>query len=327
MANQAYPFYTADVFSDRPFGGNPLAVFPVADSITDDQMLRIAQEFNLSETVFVQLPRTPRADRRLRIFTPTGEIPFAGHPTIGAAAVLTLIGEVPATSNEAMIYLEETVGFIPVKIRVTPNQPVYAELMVSQAPSFEPAPAPLEKLAAAASLTESDFLDPQQFPPLVGSCGLPFLILPVKDFEVLGRSQLSQSIWQEHLGNTPGAHLYLIAPQNPEDPKTSDQWRVRMYAPALGIREDPATGSAATVLGGYLAQYGASSTSISTANPNKSVPLKDGEYHWQIEQGIEMDRPSSLSVHTTVENQSITAIRVGGHSTLMSKGQFLIPDI
>ncbi|MEM9246584.1 MAG: PhzF family phenazine biosynthesis protein [Cyanobacteria bacterium P01_F01_bin.153] len=316
MANKAYPFYTADVFSDRPFGGNPLAVFPVADGITDEQMLRIAQEFNLSETVFVQLPRTPRADRRLRIFTPTGEIPFAGHPTIGAAAVLTLIGEVPATSDEAIIYLEENVGFIPVKIRVDLDKPVYAELTVQQPPTFEPPPASLPEIVAAAGLTESDVLDMDRFPPLVGSCGLPFLILPVKDIAALGRSHLVPSLWQEHLQNTPGAHCYLIAPDDIQSPQ-STAWQVRMYAPALGISEDPATGSAATVLGGYLAQYG-----LSQGNND----LEDGEYCWDLKQGIEMGRPSTLVIRTTIKNQIITAIRVGGRSILMSKGEFLLPN-
>ena len=318
MANKAYPFYTADVFSDRPFGGNPLAVFPVADGITDTQMLQIAQEFNLSETVFVQLPRTPRADRRLRIFTPTGEIPFAGHPTIGAAAVLTLIGEVPATSNETTVYLEEKVGFIPVKIRVGLDTPVYAELTVYEAPTFEPPTATPAELAAAVNLTDADFLNLDQFPPIIGSCGLPFLILPVKDVEALGRSQLVESHWQQHLAGTTGAHIYLITPDS-SAPQTAPQttpphWRVRMYAPALGISEDPATGSAATVLGGYLAQYG------------HSNPLEDGEHHWSVEQGIEIARPSKLAIQTTLNNQQITAIRVGGYSTLMSKGQFLLPQ-
>ncbi|MGD1851945.1 MAG: PhzF family phenazine biosynthesis protein [Cyanophyceae cyanobacterium] len=319
MANKAYPFYTADVFSDRPFGGNPLAVFPVADGITDEQMLCIAREFNLSETVFVQLPRTPRADRRLRIFTPTGEIPFAGHPTIGAAAILTLIGEVPATSDEAIIYLEENVGFIPVKIRVDLDQPVYAELTVNQPPTFDPPPASLTQIAAAAGLTETDFLNVDQFPPLVGSCGLPFLILPVKDVETLGRSHLAHSPWQDHLRHTPGAHLYLIAPSAPHSPQ-ADRWQVRMYAPVLGISEDPATGSAATVLGGYLAQYGLVPKGDSDPFPT------DGEYRWDVQQGVEMGRPSTLAVRTIVKQQKITAISVGGHSTLISKGEFLLPD-
>ncbi len=310
MANKAYSFYTADVFSDRPFGGNPLAVFPIADGITEQQMLAIAQEFNLSETVFVQLPRTPRADRRLRIFTPAGEIPFAGHPTIGAAAVLALMGEIPATSEETTLYLEEDVGFIPVKVRVGLDNPVYAELTVAQPPTFEDPPAPLADLAIAAGLTVDDFLDPALFPPLVGSCGLPFLVLPVKDREALRRSQLNQAHWQQHLADTNGAHLYLITPSTPDN-----HWRVRMYAPALGIREDPATGSAASVLGGYLARYG-----------TEDGVLEQGDYHWQVEQGIEMGRPSRLSIHTTLNNGDITAIRVGGYSIPMSRGDFLLPE-
>ena len=320
MANKAYPFYTADVFSDRAFGGNPLAVFPIADGITDEQMLQIAQEFNLSETVFVLLPRTPRADRRLRIFTPAGEIPFAGHPTLGAAAVLALIGEAPATSNEATIYLEEDVGFIPVTIRVALDQPVYAELTVNQPPTFDAPPAPLADLAAAVGLTENDLLDPQDYPPLVGSCGLPFLVLPVKDVDVLGRSHLIKPHWETHLANTPAAHIYLITPDliTPDPAPSSSQspshWRVRMYAPGLGIPEDPATGSAATVLGGYLAHHG------------PIASRADGEYTWHVEQGIEIGRPSKLAIRTTRLNQQIQSISVGGYSTLMSKGQFLLPD-
>ncbi len=155
---KALRFFTADVFTSTPFGGNQLAVFPTADGLDERKMQQIAQEFNLSETVFVFPPADPAHTRRLRIFTPAAELPFAGHPTIGAAHVLAAIGDLPLTGDLTRIVFEEGVGPVPVSIRAEHGRPVSAELTAAVAPSFGPAAPPLEELAAMLSLDEADIL-------------------------------------------------------------------------------------------------------------------------------------------------------------------------
>ncbi len=151
-----YKFYTADVFTDKIFGGNQLAVFPQAQGLTSDIMQQIAKEFNLSETVFVLPSENPQATRRLRIFTPGAEIPFAGHPTVGTAYVLSAISDIPLTGDTTTILFEEGVGLVPVTIRAENGQPIYTELTAAQLPEFGPEPPPQADLAAMLSLEVQD---------------------------------------------------------------------------------------------------------------------------------------------------------------------------
>jgi trans-2,3-dihydro-3-hydroxyanthranilate isomerase len=134
-----YSYHTADVFTDVPFGGNQLAVLPDAAGLTDEQMLAITREFNLSETVFVFPPDDPKNTRRLRIYTPSGELPFAGHPTVGTAYVLAQTGEITLTGEETRIIFEEGVGPVPVLIRASAGKPVFTQLSAAKIPERRPA--------------------------------------------------------------------------------------------------------------------------------------------------------------------------------------------
>jgi trans-2,3-dihydro-3-hydroxyanthranilate isomerase len=296
-----YQFYTADVFSDRIFGGNQLAVFPKAQGLTTEQMQRVAKEFNLSETVFVFPPETPQGTRRLRIFTPAVELPFAGHPTIGTAYILGAIGEIALQEDVTAIILEEDVGAVPVKIRTEQGKPVYSELNVAKLPEFGLQPPPITELAAMLSLEASDLLDGEDRPQAF-SCGLPYLFIPLRDREVLGRVKLNQERWKQLLSNYWASSVYVFC----YDPELKGSHiRGRMFDPGYGIAEDPATGSAAAALAGYLGIR------------NK---LTDGTLKWVVEQGFEMGRPSILHVEADKENNQIKAVRVGGRSVLVSEG-------
>ena len=158
-----YRFYTADVFTDHIFGGNQLAVIPRADGLQDAQMQKVAREFNFSETVFVFPPQAPEHARRLRIFTPRCELPFAGHPTIGTAFVLAATGEIGLNREETDIVLEEGVGPVRVRVRANRERPVSARLTAAQAPEFGPEPPPAAALAAMLSVDET-VLAPQGMP-------------------------------------------------------------------------------------------------------------------------------------------------------------------
>jgi len=298
-----YTFYTADVFTDTLFGGNQLGILPDARGLSTEQMLAITREFNYSESTFVFPPDDPKHTRRVRIFTPGGEVPFAGHPTVGTAHVLAAIGEIPLTGAETRIVLEENVGPVPVMIRARDGKPEFAQLSVAKLPEVSQPTVSRERLAAILSLEPNDILD-GDFAPQMVSCGLPFLIVPVTDRKALARSRLRLEPWEESLQGTPSEMVMLFA-ADPERP--GSDMRARMYGPAVSIVEDPATGSACACLAGYLA----------------ARTPRDGTLRWVVEQGFEMGRPSILETEADKKDGVITAVRVGGQTVLVSKGELL----
>lgn len=294
-------YLTADVFTDRQFGGNQLAVFPDAREISPVLMPRIAREFNYSETTFVLPPTDPSHTARVRIFTPGGELQFAGHPTIGTAHVLATIGAIPLTGSETHIVLEEGVGPVPVTIRSSNGSPEFATLSVAKLPEVGPPPPPRETLAAMLSINPDDLLDGVMAPEAV-SCGTPFLFVPLRDRAAVARSRVRGDIWESTLAGYITDKVMVFA-MDAEQP--GSDVRARMYAPGIGVPEDPATGSAAVALGGYLAARD---------------PRFDGTLRWVIEQGFEMGRPSILEVEADKKGGRITAARVGGKTVMVCEG-------
>ena len=300
-----YQFYTADVFTQQIFGGNPLAVFPQAQGLSDLQMQKIAAEINYSETVFVLPPETPEGTKKLRIFTPKAELPFAGHPTVGTAYVLAYIGEIPIRDAETIIIFEEGVGQVPVKILSQLGKPIYSELTAAQLPEFGPESPNIELLAPILSLEPQNLLTGTYSSQAV-SCGLPFIFIPLDSQKSLAQAKLRLDLWESLLADFWANCVYIFTFE------TSDKsvfLRSRMFAPSLGIEEDPATGSAAAALGGYLAIR----------------DRRNGLLQWQIEQGIEMGRPSLLTVQTFKKQDKIEKICVGGSSVMVTQGFMQIP--
>src|SRR6476661_11233530 len=191
-------FLTADVFTDRPFGGNQLAVFPDALEIPQSRLLDVAREFNFSETTFVYPPAGAHNTRRVRIFTPGGEVPFAGHPTVGTAHVLAAIGEIPLTGSETRIVLEENVGPVPVVSRARDGKPEFAQFSVAMLPKVSKPTVSRDTLASMLSLDGKDLLDGDYAPQGV-SCGLPFLLVPLRDRNAVARSRLRLERWEQAL--------------------------------------------------------------------------------------------------------------------------------
>ena len=301
-----YRFLTADVFTDRPFGGNQLAVLPDAHGLGEDVMPAIAREFNYSETVFVLPPSDPTHTRRLRIFTPGGELPFAGHPTVGTAHVLAAIGEIPLRSDETRIVFEEGVGPVPVLIRSDSGSPVFAQLSIAKLPEVGPPPPPAAQLAEILSLRPDDLLG-GDFAPEAVSCGVPFLFVPLRDRDAVRRARVRIDKWEAVLADA-WASMIMVFAHDAEWP--GSDLRARMFAPGISVPEDPATGSAAAALGGYLAAR---------------VPRLDGTLRWVIEQGVEMGRPSILEAEVDKAAGKVTAVRVGGKTVLVSEGTMEIP--
>jgi trans-2,3-dihydro-3-hydroxyanthranilate isomerase len=287
-----YRYYTCDVFSDRAFAGNPLAVLPDAQGLSDEQMLAIAREFNYSETTFVLPPDDPRHMARVRIFTPGGELPFAGHPTIGTAFVLASIGRVAS----GRIVFEEGVGPVPVEIFRNGARVTRCRLTAASLPEQGPPAPPTAALARMLSLADGDVADGAA----CWSCGVPFLVVPLPSVEALSRCALDLPRWRELLGGYATQKVYPVARSG------ELAWRVRMFAPGLGVAEDPATGSAAASFAGWIAAQ--------LPHP------RDGTLAVTLDQGIEMGRPSRLDVEFDRSGGTITAVRVGGAAVMLAQG-------
>jgi trans-2,3-dihydro-3-hydroxyanthranilate isomerase len=300
-----YRFITADVFTDRIFGGNPLAVLPDARGLDGAQMQRVAREFNLSETVFVLPPDDPAHTRRLRIFTPAQEIPFAGHPTVGTAVILAATGAIELAGDTTPITFEVPAGPVPVTIRAAGGRPSFAQLTAPVAPEVRPAPAP-DAIAAMLSLAPADLRTAAGLPAFV-SCGFPLLIVEVAGRAALGRARLDMALWQDLLADAWSREVYLVSRET-ADPEADFQ--VRMFAPAAGITEDPATGGAAAALGGWLGL--------------RETP-PDGTTRHLLVQGLEIGRPSRLEVEVEKRAGTLAAVRVGGAAVLVSEGTLEVP--
>jgi trans-2,3-dihydro-3-hydroxyanthranilate isomerase len=292
-------YHLLDVFTDRPFSGNPLAVFVDPPELTTEQMLVIARELNLSETVFVRPPSDGPA-WPTRIFTPATELPFAGHPTIGTAVLLAELG-----LAAGQVVLAEPVGDVAVTIEGHDGGHS-ATLRTAVAPSYAEAP-DRDLLARALSIDPVDLHS--HLAAGIWSCGVPFCVIPLRDAAALARTQLDAAVWAGHLEHTDAASLFPMAPLDDD----LGRWRARMYAPAMGIAEDPATGSAAAASAGLLAA---------------SRQLRKGPLRWVIEQGIEMGRPSELRVALDHDGTGeASAVLVGGDAVVVGQGEIELPPL
>ena len=312
-------FITADVFTDRIFGGNPLAVFPDGRGLDDVTMQRIARELNLSETVFVLPPETAQETRRLRIFTPAMELPFAGHPTVGTAIILAETGELDGNGPWDIVFGEK-VGPIPVRITTTPdaapdaattNAPMTATLSSARLPTAVDGVRDPAILAALLGLPVTA-LAQADLPPAAYSAGVPFTIIPLASRAALSAIAFDVGVWRDHLADSLAPHIYAIALDDPaDDPAHERRVSARMFAPAMGIAEDRATGAAATALAGYLF--------------DQQRPTADRTV-WEISQGDDMGRPSTILLTADRAANGLSAVHVGGRAVIVSRGSFNLPS-
>ena len=295
-------FHTLDVFTNRRFGGNPLAVVLDAGALSTEQMQTICREFNLSETIFVMKPEDPANTAKVRIFFPGGEMAFAGHPTVGCAVLLAEMKYKPGCSFETVIRLEEKAGLVPVKVSRVGDAP-RAQFTAPVVPFHADVPLPsIADTARALNLSASDIsFDGHAIASLEG--GPRFFYVPVKTRAALEKSQVSEPHWSaliRPMGGVDAAYLYTRGGDAP-----NTHFRARMFAPTGGIPEDPATGSATALLAAQLL---------------KAEELKDGTHKWQLEQGYEMGRPSDLFLEADVAQAKLTAVRVAGQAVRVMQG-------
>jgi trans-2,3-dihydro-3-hydroxyanthranilate isomerase len=323
---RSYRYTQLDVFTSEPFAGNPLAVFPEAEGLTDEEMLKIAREMNLSETVFVLDPESrqqtangtqpeevtqPAVLRRLRIFTPARELPFAGHPIVGSWNALAREGVVPVPedgSGWTRIHNEVGVGILPVDIEFkdgAPWQVVMTQGKFEIKNEIEDRQEQSE-LARALGLAVED-LD-ENLPIQVLSTGLPFLAVPVRSLADLRRCRVNAGLLAELYQQAGATGCYAFSRETIEIGES--RAHARLFAPADNIAEDPATGSAAGALGAYLVHHGAS-----------GAETVDGKVRFVIEQGDFMHRPSRINLEVTAQAGAIAEVRVGGPSVVVAHGE------
>jgi trans-2,3-dihydro-3-hydroxyanthranilate isomerase len=294
-----YRYYTCDVFTETRFGGNPLAVLPRADGLTDLQMQQIAREFNYSETTFVFPPQAGHT-RNVRIFTPVREVPFAGHPNIGTAFVLASTGELGEIHSSLSVTFEEKSGLVPITIRESSGK-ITCELKAPQAVSFGKT-IPAQLITSAVSLAEDDLVTRTHEPQAV-SVGLPFVFAELRDRAALERPRVNTRGFdaiRDVLNDGIRASLYLYT-------QTIGEVNIhaRMFAPLSGVPEDPATGSAGCAVVGLLAHH---SGQVS------------GDFSYRIAQGVEMGRPSLLLARAEKSAGVVQGTWVGGACVLVSEG-------
>ena len=279
-------FVIADVFTDQPFSGNQLGVFPDAQGLSDRAMQAIARELNFAETTFVLPPL------RVRIFTPKAEMQFAGHPTVGTAAVLAHLRKMDLP---AKIVLEEGIGPVPVELTRRGTH-IHAEFTIEK--PVETPPERVEKSAAAAalSLPESAVLE-----TWFANGGVRFAFVRLADKAAVDRAELDRAAWTKHFKSAWSSQLYFFTGETGV--------YARMFAPALGIEEDPATGSAAVALASVLASR---------------LPAAEGVFTWHIDQGVAMGRASKLEASAEKRGGRVVRVKVGGASVICAEGTMYV---
>ena len=307
MVYNSYRFIQVDVFTDKAFGGNPLAVFPEAEGLSTKEMQCLAREMNLSETTFVLPPQSPEADSdfRVRIFTPAEEMPFAGHPVVGTHWVLAHLGRVELREPVTRVHFELGVGVLPADLYVNDGR-VERVVMTQDRPTFHTVLQDLGDLTAGLGLAPKAITD-TGLPVQIVSTGVPQMMIPVRslaEVQGLGADRLNVAALNrvcQALG-TKCAMVFSLETERPESTV-----HVRMFAPMLGVPEDPATGSANGALGAYLVHH-------------QAILVTEPTTHIISEQGAEMSRPSTLYIEVDSAGEEVSAVRVGGQVVLVAEG-------
>ena len=296
-----YEYYICDVFTQQKFSGNQLAVITDAEGLSDHDMQNIAREFNFSESTFV-FPSEKENTRKVRIFTPRSEVPFAGHPNIGTAFILAETGIFGDFAQSIDVVFEEKAGNVPIKINKDHCGYIWCELSA-------PAPLSLGKvatvdLASEVLSIEAGDINVTTHYPQVASVGLPFLFVELQSLEALSQAQIDLSKLQRLLQEDFPSYIHIYC----RDVKDFDI-RCRMFAPLDGVPEDPATGSANAALIALLSHCDQRS---------------DLEDKWKISQGSEIGRPSVLHGRAQKIGGTVTEVNLGGYSVMVCKGTISI---
>jgi len=301
---RTYDFWRVDVFADRPLEGNPLAVFPRAQGLSDAEMLAIAREMNISETTFVLPSSKAGANYRNRIFTPGGELPIAGHPSLGTAYVAAMEGIVPLREGASTVHQEVLIGVLPLELHARGGI-IERVVMTQGKPSLGERVTATAGLAKALRVRATDITDTKLLPQ-VASTGVRCLLIPLRSMKVVREIEPDMPALAKVLakvGRDAGAYVFAFEAGGDAD------LHARSFFPLSGVAEDPATGIAAGACGVYLAA-------------NHRLPAKDW---FVIEQGIEVHHPSRIEVSVETKAGRAVVVRVAGKVVPVMRGTLMLP--
>ncbi|MDD5320356.1 MAG: PhzF family phenazine biosynthesis protein [Methylococcales bacterium] len=303
-----YNYYIADVFTRQIFNGAQIAVFPNADGMSNEHMRLLARELNLTATVFVFHPYSESTTRKMRIFSPLGEIDFAGHPIIATAYVLGSCGDIKLTEAITPVIFEQNVGPIDVNITANQGKPVFVQFsrkVSSIVDRFAPTD---EELASFLSIQQSE-LDHKKYSPRLVSCGVPYLIVPVWSYETVRKAIFNYAAWSQSIApQTAALEILLFAPKTPF---VDSDFNARLLGPRIGIHEDPPIGSAMPAFASYLCSF---------------EHTRKGTYTFAVDRGDAYSRRSVLNLEMDHKGQEQLALRVGGEAVMFAQGTIMLPD-
>lgn len=303
-----YQFYTVDVFTDKPFNGAQIAVFPHADGLDADRMQLIAREFNLSETVFVCKPDGHDHHRRLRIFSPMREIDFGGHPVIAAAHVLAVTGELKLEGGNTEIILAQRTGNVRVNIIRARDNVTSVQFTMKSQPVIDRFVPMEDQIAEMLSLDEKN-IEKDRYHALLVSSGQPYLIVPVKSYQFVRMAKFNIDAWSQSIAPSSLAREILLFTTHSDLPISN--FHARLVGPDIGINEDPPIGSAMPAFTGYLCAH---------------EHVKKGTYTFVIDRGTAATRRSVLNIEMDNNKSRENEIRIAGPAVLISRGEITMPD-
>jgi len=301
-------YYIADVFTKQIFAGAQIAVFPHAGEISDKQMALIASEMNLSETVFVSNPTEGTATRRMRVFSPLAEIDFAGHPIIATAFVLGVCGDIELVDGITSLTFVQNSAEIEVNLSSKNGQPTFVQFSRKVSSIIDRyAPSDFE-LADFLSIKQED-IDNKKYSTRLVSCGFPYLIVPVWNYETVRKARFNYAAWNKSAAPQTAALEVLLF--SPKTPYIDSNFNARLLGPNIGIHEDPPVGSAMPAFASYLCSHDFT---------------QQGTHTYAVDRGDDKNRRSVLNIEMDHKSQAELTLRIGGEAVLVAEGKMHIPD-
>lgn len=301
-------YYVADVFTDQLFSGAQIAVFPNADDLNDKQMALVAREMNLSETVFVSNPDSSANARKMRIFSPRGEIDFAGHPIIATAFVLGSAGEIALSTDITPLTFTQNIGEIEVHVSTKDGKVSFVQFsrkVSSVVDRFTPT---INELAELLSISPDD-IDSKKYSTKLVSCGFPYLIVPVWNYEAVRAAKFNFNAWSQSTAPQTSASEILLF--SPKTPFVDANFNARLLGPNIGVNDDPPIGSAMPAFASYLCSFDFT---------------QQGTHTFAVDRGDEINRRSVLNIEMDHKAQSELALRIGGEAVMVAEGKMFIPN-
>ncbi len=302
----ALNYYIADVFTQEMFSGAQIAVFPDAQGLGDKQMAQLAGELNLSETVFVLPPSQQKATHRMRIFTPQGEVDFAGHPIIATAFILAVCGKVKLQDPYTSLVLEQNTGLIATHISGEDVHSGFVQFTQKVAPTIDRFTPTDQELARFLGIKATD-IDSKKYMPRLVSCGFPYLIVPVFNYETVRKARFNFEAWSQSIApQTAAQEILLFAPKSP---CPDSDFHLRLLGPNIGSKDDPPVGSTLPAFAAYLCSH---------------EHVRKGTYTFAVDRGGSEGRRSLLNLEMDNKGEALLTIRVGGTAVRVAEGRFFI---